>query len=151
MIISKLSADICWVVHYLCLGAIAGAIPNFVGIFREIVFLHRKNKKWANYILWPILFIVVNFSLGIRTFHDFYNVLPIMASAVVTISLWINSPKLTKLLSISICCAFITYNFHIHSYVGIINESISILLIIIFFIKRRNLKISNVEKASKNK
>ena len=38
MLLAKLFADICWVIHYLILGATAGMIPNSVGIFREIVF-----------------------------------------------------------------------------------------------------------------
>lgn len=38
IIIAKLTADICWVIHYLLLGGIAGMIPNAVGIIRELVF-----------------------------------------------------------------------------------------------------------------
>lgn len=45
MLLFKLSADVCWVIHYLCLGGIAGMIPNAVGIFREIIFLWRKRRS----------------------------------------------------------------------------------------------------------
>ena len=48
LVAAKLSADAFWVVHYLLLGGIAGMIPNFIGIFREIVFINRENKKWAD-------------------------------------------------------------------------------------------------------
>jgi len=48
LIIAKLFADICWVAHYLCLGGIAGMIPNAIGIFRELVFIKRKDEVWAN-------------------------------------------------------------------------------------------------------
>lgn len=137
IIIAKLSADICWVAHYLCLGGIAGIIPNMVGIFRELVFINRKDKAWANKIIWPILFIAINFGLGMTTFHSFYNILPIAASAFVTISLWIDNPKLTKLITIPVCIAFLIYDFYVKSYIGMINESISIVSIIMFFIKER--------------
>ena len=140
ILLSKLSADVCWVIHYLCIGGIAGAIPNFVGIFRELVFVNRKKHKWANFIFWPAVFILINLCLGLRTFHSLFNILPIAASALVTILLWIDNPKLTKLMSIPVCIAFMVYDFHIGSYIGIINESISILSILIFFIKRRNKK-----------
>ena len=43
LVAAKLSADAFWVVHYLLLGGIAGMIPNFIGIFREIVFINREN------------------------------------------------------------------------------------------------------------
>ena len=144
ILISKLSADICWVIHYLCIGGTAGAIPNLVGIFRELVFVNRKKHKWANYIFWPAVFILINLCLGIRTFSSPINILPIAASALVTVLLWIDNPLLTKLMSIPVCTAFMIYDFHIGSYIGIINEAISILSIIIFIIKhlikRRNEK-----------
>ncbi len=137
IIIAKLSADICWVAHYLCLGGIAGMIPNAIGIFRELVFINRKDKAWANKMIWPILFIAINFGLGITTFHSLYNILPITASAFVTVSLWIDNPKITKLITIPVCIAFMIYDFYVKSYIGIINESLSILSIIISFIKER--------------
>ena len=45
ILICKLSADVFWIAHYFCLGAVAGMIPNFVGVFRETVFLNRKKKS----------------------------------------------------------------------------------------------------------
>lgn len=137
IIIAKLIADVCWVAHYLCLSGTAGMIPNAVGIFRELVFVNRKNKAWANSVFWPILFIAINFGLGVTTFHSVYNILPIAASALVTVSLWIDNPKLTKLITLPVCFAFMIYDFYVKSYIGIINETISILSIILFFIKER--------------
>lgn len=143
MLISKLSADICWVIHYLCLGGIAGMIPNAVGIFRELVFVNRKDKKWAALILWPILFILINWGLGISTFKSAFNILPIAASTFVTVSLWIDNPKLTKLISLPVSFAFMLYDIYIGSYIGIANEIISMSSIVIFFIKERKLKMKN--------
>lgn len=41
LLVCKLCADFFWSVHYLFLGAYGGMIPNFVGIFRELVFVNR--------------------------------------------------------------------------------------------------------------
>ena len=138
MIVAKLSADICWVAHYLCLGGIAGMIPNVIGIFRELVFVNRKDKKWASIVLWPILFIFINWAWGITTFHSAFNVLPIAASTVVTISLWIDHPRLTKMISVPVSFAFMVYDIYVGSYIGIINEIVSMMSIVIFFVKGRN-------------
>lgn len=136
----KLSADIFWVLHYLCLGGFAGLIPNAVGIFRELIFINRENKKWANSILWPILFIAINWCLGFRTFYSLFNLLPILASTFVTVSLWINNPKLTKTISVPVSVAFMIYNIYIGSYVGVLNEAIAIFSIILFFLKKEKQK-----------
>lgn len=135
ILICKLSADIFWVLHYFSLGATAGMIPNLVGIFRELVFVNRKIKKWANTPLWACLFITVNFVLGICSYEEWYDIVPIIASAFVTVSLWIDSPRLMKLISIPVSLAFFVYDIFVLSYVGMINECIAIVSIIIYFIK----------------
>ena len=126
MIAAKMVADICWVAHYGLLGGIAGMIPNFVGIFRELVFVNRGKRRWANTVMWPVVFVAANAILGLRTFHSWFNVLPIAASAFVTVSLWINNPKLTKLISVPVSLAFLIYDIYVGSYVGIVNESIAV-------------------------
>lgn len=145
IILCKLSADIFWTFHYFCLGAPAGMIPNLVGFFREIVFYNRNSKKWANTPLWVALFIVVNLSLGLRTFDKWYNIIPIVASSFVTISLWINNPNLTKIISAPVSASFLIYDIFVGSYIGIVNESISILSIAIYFIKTVGGKINDKE------
>ena len=100
MLLCKLSADVFWIFHYFSLGATAGMIPNFVGIFRELVFVNRGSKKWAGSPLWCVLFILVNFSLGVYSFDAWYDMIPIVASSCVTISLWIDNPDLTKIISL---------------------------------------------------
>lgn len=137
LLLFKLSADVCWVVHYLCIFAPGGAIPNFVGIFRELVFVNREEKKWADCFLWPILFIAVNLTLGLVTMDSCINLLPITASVFVTVSLWLKRPALTKIVSVPVSAAFLIYDIFVHSYIGMVNESIAICSIIISFIRSR--------------
>ncbi len=137
LLFAKLSADLCWVIHYLCIMAPGGAIPNFVGIFRELVFINREEKKWANRLIWPLLFIIINLSLGIASAKEPINLLPVTASVFVTISLWLKNPILTKIISVPVSLAFLIYDIFVHSYIGIVNESIAICSIIISFITSR--------------
>ncbi len=137
LLFCKLSADICWVVHYLCILAPGGAIPNFVGIFRELVFIKREEKKWASHILWPVCFILINLALGIISAKGYIHLLPVTASVVVTLSLWLKNPTLTKIISVPVSLAFLIYDIFVHSYIGMVNESIAICSIIISFIKSR--------------
>lgn len=135
MLASKLCADFCWVIHYLCIGAIGGAIPNFVGIFREMIFFNRETKKWASRPFWPIIFIAVNLMLGITTFKSPINILPIAASVFVTISLWLKKPEITKIISFPVSVVFLIYDIFVGSWVGVVNESASLISIIISFVE----------------
>lgn len=140
LISCKLSADLFWMAHYLFLGAYGGMIPNFVGIFRELVFINRDRKRWANFILWPVMFILINWGLGIYTFKTPINILPIAASTFVTVSLWLRRPTLTKIISVPVSVTFLIYDLFVNSYVGVVNESIAIFSILLYFIKERRRK-----------
>jgi len=137
LIACKLSADVFWVAHYLCLGAYGGAIPNFVGVFRELVFINRESKRWASLPFLPIIFILINWALGFTTFNSPINILPIAASTFVTISLWCRKPLLTKIISVPVSLTFLIYDIFVGSWVGVINESLAIISIIISFIKNK--------------
>lgn len=137
LIISKLCADLCWSVHYFLLGGMGAAVVNFVGIFRELIFMRREEKLWANKIIWPFLFILCGWTLGISTFKTPINILPIATSTFVTVSLWVKNPRLTKIITVPVCMLFIVYDIYVKSYIGIINESISICSILISLIKER--------------
>ena len=137
LIVCKLCADVCWVVHYFFLGAYGGMVPNFVGIFRELVFLQRDRKPWAGKPWIPLIFIAVNWCIGFSTFSSPINILPIAASTFVTISLWLRKPALTKLISVPVSLTFLIYDCFVGSYVGIINESLAILSILINYMKNK--------------
>lgn len=86
LLLRKLCADVLWGIHFVMLGAWAGAIPNLMGIFRETVFLH-SDKKWANSFVWPVLFIVISWILAIISWKSALSLLPMCASTLVTISM----------------------------------------------------------------
>ncbi len=134
-ILCKLAADVCWAGHYFFLGAYAGIIPNSMGILREIVFLNRENKKWAHSPVWPILFVVASWALGIRTFHAWYNTLPLFATLCATIGLWNKDHRVTKALCFPASALFLVYDIFVGSYIGIANEIVGLTSIVLFFIK----------------
>ncbi len=134
----KLSADVCWAGHYLLLSAYAGMIPNFVGIFREIIFISSEKHRWANNPLWLIVFLCINLILGAFNYNSLIDVFPIIASVFITISMWIKKLNITKILLSVACTLFLLYNYSIGSLIGVINETISIISIIIFFVRRKN-------------
>lgn len=143
LITCKLGADVMWVLHYLTLGAVGGAIPNFVGIFRELIFIQQSKYKWANSPVWPVLFILINFTLAITTWKSPLSLLPITASAFVTISLWAKKPKITRMIGAPVSVCFIIYDICVGSWIGVINESIAIISIISSFIRNDMKKKTN--------
>ncbi len=132
LIAGKLGADAACVLHYLCLAAWGGAIPNFVGIFRELVFMQRDGgKKWANSPVIPAAFILLNWTLAALSWDTALTLLPIGASTFVTISLWARKPRVTRLICLPVSVCFIIYDCFVGSWIGIVNESVAIVSILV--------------------
>ena len=110
ILLGKLAADISKVLHYICLGAFSGMVPNAVGILRESVYLNREKHSWADSPLWPAVFITLNVVIGSFTYKTPVDILPIAASAFATLSFWFKSPILTKAVSLPATSAFLIYD-----------------------------------------
>lgn len=136
LLIKKLFADILWFIHYLLLGAWAGSIPNLVGILRESLFI--TNCKKTNSFVLPLIFISINWGLAILSWDSSLSALPICASTLVTISLWVKSPSLTRILSIPVCITFIIYDIFVGSYAGILNGTLSLFSIAVSIFRHKN-------------
>lgn len=134
LLMRKMAADCMWGLHYIFLFAWAGAIPNIVGILRETIFVNN-SKKWANVLFWPVFFILISWTMSILTWKSAISLLPMCASTLVTISLWINSPKMTRIISVPVCIAFFIYDIFVGSYAGMLNESVSLVSIFISIVK----------------
>lgn len=102
----KLLSDILWMGNYLLLGAYTGAALNGIAILRELVFLQRDRRRWADAPWWPVFFAAFSWispvlewlRLGQMTLLP---VLPTLGSMLFAIALYQRKPLWTKLLSIA--------------------------------------------------
>ena len=63
MLVWKLISDLCWVLHYLALGANSVAVVTIVAIMRSVVLLCRRHR-WAQSRAWLAVFMASSFVLG---------------------------------------------------------------------------------------
>lgn len=125
LLLLKLISDAIWGVHYLFLGAYSGLAITVIAIFRELVFMHRPTKKWAQCFVWPIFFALLAIGSSVLTWKAPISVLPALASAVSVFGFWIGNPRLSRILTFPISSAMFTYDACIDpiSVPGIINEA----------------------------
>lgn len=133
---AKLISDIIWGIHYILIPAYNGAITCGISTVREIVFLNKKHN-WAKSKLWLVFFILCNTVSIISGWNGIYSVLPACASIVSVIVFWIGNPNLTRCVQIPISVSFLIYNFTHNSYMGIVNEVLSLISIVTFIIKEK--------------
>ena len=125
----KILSDVIWAAHYLMLFAVGGAIPSIVGIVRELILMKDFKRKYTKFTLMVII-IIINATLGILLADSMIHFIPICASALVTISLTFKKTTSIRLFSIPILVAFLIYDIIVGSWVGMLNEIISIVSII---------------------
>ena len=130
----KLISDVLWALQYIMLGAYSGAAIAVIGIFREIVF-YNNDKKWARSRLWLLFFICVSVLSGILTFKSVFSLLPMVASVLSILGFWRKSPSLSRVLAFPISASMLTYDIYAVSYMGIVNEVLTIISAVIGIIR----------------
>ena len=130
ILLFKLISDFLWFAHYFLLGAYTGAAIAVIGIFREFVFI-KQDKKSVKNKGWLIFFICCSFVSSVFTWKNVFCIFPEAASIISVISFWKSNPNLTRLLGIIICVCMLIYDIIYCSYIGIVNELLT--LVSVFF------------------
>lgn len=130
MILLKLLSDVVWALHYCLIGAYSGMAVALINIPREIVFYYQTRKN-NNSPLPLVVFGIINLIFAILTWKNLLSLFPTFASILAMFAFWIKDVKTTKKLSLVVSVLMFTYDIFNYSYMGIINEIITLSSIIV--------------------
>ncbi len=131
LILCKLLSDFLWLAHFAFLGAISGAAICVVAVIRELVFMNRERRKWANHIIWPIIFISLGIGSALLTWEGPRSFLPAIAAAASVLAFWTKKPSVSRIISFPAAACMIIYDILSGSISGVVSESICIISAII--------------------
>ena len=134
MVALKLLDDVLWVTHFLLIGGYTAALTTGIAVFREVIFYHRGDKKWANSIWWAFGFSVAFAACAPLTWVNIFSIFPAAASVVSTWVFWVNKTERAKLIQLPSAICMFAYTLVYSSYSGMMTQIITISSIIIFFI-----------------
>ncbi len=126
LLIWKMISDVLWTLHYLILGGFSAAAIAFIGIIRESIFLNQKHA-WARSKLWLLLFVALSIGSAALTWQSIISILPATASVLSVFGFYRANPILSKILAYPISLCMLAYDIFILSYMGIINESLTLI------------------------
>lgn len=135
MVALKLLDDVLWVTHFVIIGGYNAAMTTGVAIFRELIFYHKADKKWANTLLWPIAFSVIFAACSIPGWKGVSSLLPSAASIASTWVFWINNEKLAKLIQLPSAGCMLVYDIACRSYSGTLTQFVTLASIAIYFLR----------------
>jgi Bacterial inner membrane protein len=116
----QLLSGIFWVLHYIFLGAYTGATMNFLSVVRNYLFEHYRKSMYA---FW---FMLAAYTIAVMvTWHGVISLLPYTAMMIATIALWQKNPRTIRFMYLAVPLFWFTYNTIIHSYPGMIGDTIT--------------------------
>ena len=135
----QLYGGIIFSVHFWLLGAVTGSVLNVVCIFRALVF-SNKERAWARWKGWPVVFILAYFVVYALNFLVFgmeptawnliVELLPTIGVVAVTIGFAVQSVFYTRMSGLINSPTWLVYNSINGSVGGILTEALSLLSIL---------------------
>lgn len=143
--------NIFYTIHYMLLGAYAGAVNNVVGIFRTFTFGKKNTTEFykKNYILYIIIFAYAVF--GIVTYDGISSLFPSIASIIYCVVIWLDNPKNIRLGTAFMLLLWFLYNIGVKSYIGMITEGCLFIATVFAIVKIDILKIKEGKKKKNGK
>ncbi|MBE5757011.1 MAG: YgjV family protein [Clostridiales bacterium] len=128
-------ATVGWTIYFFLRGEFTSCILNLIGVIRSIIFLQREKHEWANSKFWLYFFLVIMVGGTGLTVEKWTDIFPLIASTLSTIAYFVLNVKLLKLLNMGNSSFWLTNNLINGTYVAAVSDSLSIISIIISFIR----------------
>lgn len=141
----QVMASLTFFLHFVMLGAYTGAIMNLSGAIRNCVFYNRE-KSWADKKVWLYIFISINIIVGLLTWKNFYSILPIMATSLSCIGLWIRNPRYTRFVVLTSSPCWLVYNIISSSVAGVLTEVFALSSLIVGIYRFDIVKLTHKQK-----
>ena len=132
----QLAGSALFCLQFILLGAFSGCIGLVVNIIRNAMLIYYVQCKWIRWRGWPVIISIVSALLFIITWHGLPSILPLIAAVTSTFAYWSNNPfiiRITNLTCASPC--WLVYDIIYFSLGGIISESLSMVSIIVSFVR----------------
>ena len=123
ILLSQIISNIFHIFEYLLLNGITAAITNLICLVRSIVFsIYDKQSK----IILSV-FLLITAALGIITYTNLFNLIPIILTLLYTLTLWQNNLLIIRINFIICGIIWIFYNINIQAYTSAIGNIFEIL------------------------
>ena len=142
ILLMQLSASSLWVVHYVFLGALTGALMSSVSAVRTYAFYKMPIKRRPRWSLW--FFLVLTIVVGAFSWQGYISLLPVAGILIAVIAMWQTKERHIRLILLAASPLWLTYNLLVGSYVGVINEVLLIASLIIALWRYRKKSIRGV-------
>lgn len=111
-----------FVIHYILLGALTGAVMNLIEAGVVYVSYQKETKIWAQQKFWLYIFILLFIFAGLITSKTLVDSFPVLAQILGTVAIWQKNPKAIRFMMLIPRPLWFYYNFVVGSFAGMVAE-----------------------------
>ena len=115
-----------FLISYWMLGVMTPVLLNVVYLVRDFVFYFRKEKKWAQNNLWLAVFCVSSVVMGLISYQEPADIVPIVGSLLSHTALYMTHENLLRVFSLGAAPCWLFYNYRSRSSGGVICEAFNL-------------------------
>ncbi|MBE5820758.1 MAG: YgjV family protein [Clostridiales bacterium] len=134
--------NILYIVQYILLGAITGAVICTIAMIRCIIFWKYKKENKKTPVCFLIIFILLSILSGIITSNNIFDYILTIGTIVFTYALWQDNMKIMRVGSLISVITYMIYNLIFKAYTAMILDGIDFfnLMIAIYNNDIKNIK-----------
>lgn len=125
----QLLGCIVFTVQFFLMGAYTGALSLIVNILRNLLLLKINDWKWVKSKVTLLMIIAMLLAITAYTWAGWMSILPFISVAVTSIGYWTNNAQKIRLSQMIGSPCTLVYDALIHSWGGVLNESIALISI----------------------
>ncbi len=133
----QIAASFCFCCQFTLLNATTGALMNFIGLVRAVLYYFKgKNKFFSSFAL-PGVMVAVSVAMTAFSFtsEGWQAILPGIGMVCTSISGWMTKPMLVRVISFPSSPVWLIYNVINKSYEGVLAEVLCMISIIVGFLR----------------
>lgn len=117
--------------QFLIMGAYTGALSLIVNVLRNLLLLKINDWKWVKSKVTLSAILVLLTAVTVYTWAGWLSLLPLLSVGITSIGYWTNNAQKIRLSQMLGSPCTLVYDALIHSWGGVMNESIALISIIV--------------------
>ena len=124
-------------VSFYLLDAYSGCAMALLAVLRNIIFMIDKDNKKSKNIASLLFVLVILVIQTIFTYNGILSLLPVFATLLYTISVWVDNSDVYRKLGLPIEICWLSYHTYLKSIFGILFETILFISVIVGLFKNK--------------
>ncbi len=136
LVFAQFATAICFVLHYLMIGAYSGMALNIISVIRNYVYF-QLGKKGSVAKVWAVVFSVIMGAIGILSWQNWYSIFVVLGLIINSYCMSFSNPQSIRKSILVTSPLVLIYDVLVLSVGGAVYESIAIISAVIGILRTK--------------